>query len=268
MSSANLDKSLDEIINSSQRSGRGRRGGNQSSQRNSPYARRDGGIQKSGNGGRNRQNQNQQAAAAAQSMMFNPAAFLAAAQQQTQTSGKILISNLDYGVTSDDLRTLFSQVGPVSKAMLNFNASGKSNGTGEVTFRNASHATLAVEKYHGVTLDGRAMKIEVAFNPMSVAPMMMPAMIPGQMMAAGGVGNVGGGGRGAGRRSGNSGNNNNNNSGNRNNGGRSGNRNNAGTGGARRGGRGEGRRNEKTPVTKESLDADLDSYMMDADKTA
>ncbi|KAJ1719062.1 hypothetical protein LPJ53_006101, partial [Coemansia erecta] len=214
MSSANLDKSLDEIISSSQRSGRGRRGGNQTSQRNSPYARRDGGVQKSGNGGRNRQNQNQnQQAAAAQSMMFNPAAFLAAAQQQTQTSGKILISNLDYGVTSDDLRTLFSQVGPVTKAMLNFNASGKSNGTGEVTFRNASNATLAVEKYHGVTLDGRAMKIEVAFNPMSVAPMMMPAMMPGQMMAAGGVGNVGGGGRG-GRRSGN---NNNSNSSNNNN---------------------------------------------------
>ncbi|KAJ1803953.1 hypothetical protein LPJ56_005727, partial [Coemansia sp. RSA 2599] len=212
--SVNLDKSLDDIIkeNSPRGGNRNRRGGNQS-HRNSPYARRDGGVQKRGGG--NRQNQSQsQNQMAAQSMMFNPAAFLAAAQQQNQASGKIIISNLDYGVTADDLRALFNQVGPVSRATLHFGPNGKSKGSGEVTFKNAVHATMAVEKYHGVTLDGRSMKIEVAFNPMAVAPMMIPSMMPGAMMP---TANNNGGGRkvGGGRNAGNNSNNSNSAGGNR-----------------------------------------------------
>ncbi|KAI7821842.1 hypothetical protein BX661DRAFT_132017, partial [Kickxella alabastrina] len=101
-----------------------------------------------------------------------------ASQQQAQGSGKILISNLDFNVTEADLRDLFSQVGPVSRATLNFGPTGKSKGTGEVHFRNASHAKVALDKYNNVTLDNRPMRIEVVFNPSAVVPpMMMPTMM-------------------------------------------------------------------------------------------
>ncbi|KAJ2033549.1 hypothetical protein GGI08_009093, partial [Coemansia sp. S2] len=169
--STNLDKSLDDIIGETPRRS-GRRGNRQnnnnnrdrgSPNRNSPYSRRDGGVQKrssnnAGGGGGVTKHQ--------QAIMFNPAAFMAAAQQQQQqqggaSTGRIHISNLDYAVSEADIRALFGQVGPVNKATLNYGPNGKSKGTGEVQFKNPAHAALAVEKYHGVTLDGRPMRIEI-----------------------------------------------------------------------------------------------------------
>ncbi|KAJ2747744.1 hypothetical protein GGI20_000214 [Coemansia sp. BCRC 34301] len=265
--STNLDKSLDDIIGENPRRGGGRRGGNRqnnnrdSPNRNSPYSRRDGGgVQKrggnTGSGGINKQQQ---------AIMFNPAAFMAAAQQQQQQqqqSGRIHISNLDFGVSEGDLRQLFGQIGQISFATLNYGPNGKSKGTGEVKFKNPAHASQAVEKYHGVTLDGRPMRIEIAFNPLAaaaVAPMMMPAMMQAPMVQASGNtrsrrGGAGGSGNNAGGQA------------NNNNGGASVVASSGGRGG-RRGGR--GRRNDsdnRGPMTKEALDADLDSYMQDAEK--
>ncbi|KAJ2064539.1 hypothetical protein GGI17_000866 [Coemansia sp. S146] len=283
--STNLDKSLDDIIGETPRRG-GRRGNRQnnnnnnrdrgSPNRNSPYSRRDGGVQKRGSnnagGGVTKQQQ---------AIMFNPAAFMAAAQQQQQqqqgggSSGRIHISNLDYAVSEADIRALFGQVGPVNKATLNYGPNGKSKGTGEVQFRNPAHAAQAVEKYHGVTLDGRPMRIEIAFNPMAVAAagMMMPAMVPAPVVAQQPSSGNTRGRRGAGS---------NNNSGNANAGGNrsnnaaggraaGGNASGGNASGGRAGGRGRrGRRNDsdkRSPMSKEALDADLDSYMQDAEKS-
>ncbi|KAI9503181.1 hypothetical protein GGI25_001894 [Coemansia spiralis] len=247
--SVNLDKSLDDIINENGKNRRGNRNQGQGRQasRSSPYARRDGGVQKRGG---NRQQQQQ----GSQNVMFNPAAFIAAAQQQNQSSGKILVSNLDYGVTEADLRALFSQVGPIGKAVINYGANGKSMGTAEVTFRNSMHAALAVEKYNGIHLDGRRMKIEVAFNPMAAAAtMMMPQMVGSPLAQKSSAPNGG-------------------NKGKRNVGGRAGGRTGGGGGSQRTGGQGGNNRrrggNKEPQPTKESLDADLDSYMQDGEKPA
>ncbi|ORX66522.1 RNA-binding domain-containing protein, partial [Linderina pennispora] len=160
---------------------------------------------------------------------------------------KILVGNLDYGVTEADLRELFTQVGPVKRATLNFGPNGRSKGSGEVIFRSSAHAALAVERYHGVTLDGRTMKIEVAYNPMAV-PMMMPTMMPGAVMqgspAGGKAPRSGGRANGAGRQKQQNG---------PANGGK-------GRRGGHKGGRG-GDREKRPDATKESLDADLDTYM-------
>ncbi|KAJ2867657.1 hypothetical protein GGI22_001006, partial [Coemansia erecta] len=174
------------------------------------------------------------------------------------SGGKILISNLDYGVSENDLRALFGQVGQVTKAMLNYGPNGSSKGSGVVIFKNPMHAGLAVEKYNGVHLDGRRMKLEVAFDPMAAAAaasMMMPGMVPQPMMQQQRGSNTGG----SGSRS------------------RGGKGNNASTaaapgGGPRRSGRGgAGRRNNTSnkpdaSVTADSLDADLDSYMQEGKK--
>ncbi|KAJ2495397.1 hypothetical protein GGI11_008440 [Coemansia sp. RSA 2049] len=247
-----LDMSLDDIINENKKS-RGPRNQNRNkpNTRGSPYTRRNdnnsGSVQKRGN--RQRQQQQQ---AAGQSVMFNPAAFLAAAQQQNQTSRKIVISNLYYGVTEKDLRALFEQVGPISSATLNCKGDGTSRGSGEVVFKNPMHARLAIEKYNGVHLDGRAMKIETTFDPMAAAAsMMMPTMVPSPLMmqqqqqqqqsrnAGGSSGSAARNKRGG----------------------------NAPAGGPRRNARGSGRRGNNpdaadASVTKDSLDAELDSYML------
>lgn len=69
-------------------------------------------------------------------------------------AGKILVNNLHFNVSEGDLTELFSQVGQVRVASLNFNSRGESNGTGVVVFARQADALAAMKKYNGVTLDG------------------------------------------------------------------------------------------------------------------
>lgn len=80
-------------------------------------------------------------------------------------SGKIIITNLHQNVTERDLRELFGQVGTVRSASLNFDSRGVSQGSGSVVFARSEDAMNALRKYHGVTLDGRPMKIAIPFTP-------------------------------------------------------------------------------------------------------
>ncbi|KAJ2827382.1 hypothetical protein IWW50_001916 [Coemansia erecta] len=256
----NLDQSLDDIIKSTPR-GRGRRDGNSRGQnRGSPYTRRDGGVQKRDNNPPRKQQQQ-----AAQMMMLNNPAYLAALQQQQRqqqsgrsgASGKILINNLDYGVTEADLRALFQQIGPLSKVALNFNRKGTSNGSGMVVFKNPAHAQSAYDRYHNVELDHRKMVIEVVAGGAAagVMPVMLPAMMaqnfaqPQQAGSSGGRRN---------RRGGNAQN--------------SGAAQPAAAARPNKGGRGErtrgGRRQDGPAPSAEQLDADLDEYMKDANNAS
>ncbi|PWA03287.1 hypothetical protein BB558_000546 [Smittium angustum] len=232
--STELDKSLDEIIkeesnnkrNQSSRTGPNRRRGgssrNQSSNK-SPYSR-------------NRpRNQPMAGGVVYPPMMMQNQAMMmqavaaASGMGGTEQKGKIIISNLDYKVTESDLRELFQQVGHVRKAALNFDSRGKSKGNGEVVFSKSSDAYRAVEKYNGVTLDGRPMKIEVALTPSSGMPMQIPVPVPmivPNTGRQGGMGRRGGRGRGAG-------------------------------GPNRRGPHGK----DRTPASKEDLDSQMDDYM-------
>ncbi|XP_060175447.1 THO complex subunit 4A-like [Lycium barbarum] len=74
---------------------------------------------------------------------------------------KLFVSNLDYGVTNDDIRLLFSDVGELKEYALHYDNSGRSKGTAEVVFTYASGALAAIKRYNNIQLDGRPMKIEV-----------------------------------------------------------------------------------------------------------
>ncbi|KAJ2780050.1 hypothetical protein H4R18_003665 [Coemansia javaensis] len=243
----NLDRSLDEIISETPRSGR-RRGGARNQNRSSPYSRADAAPQKRDR----KQPQPQQ-----QMMMVNQSALLAAMAQQQQHQGdhsgvgKILISNLDFGVTEADLRMLFGQVGPVIRATLHYGPSGKSRGTGEVVFRNPIHATAAVDRYNNVELDNRKMRIEAVGAAPAAMPMFMPAMLqqamtqqkPQQKQRSASAGGARAQNAGSAPAA-------------------------AQNGAGKRGRR--GRRNsgdKRSPMTKEELDADLDSYMDGVEKS-
>ena len=56
---------------------------------------------------------------------------------------------------------LFSQVGAVKKAGLNFDQNGRSKGTAEVILARRQDAMQAIKTYNGVKLDGRPLRIEL-----------------------------------------------------------------------------------------------------------
>ncbi|CAL5322454.1 unnamed protein product [Camellia sinensis] len=191
--------------------------------------------------------------------------MLAMGGSGSESATKLYVSNLDYGVSNEDLKrdvrfpwesweiklllslgkrflleqVLFSEVGEVKRHSIHYDRSGRSKGTAEVVFTRQSDALTAVERYNNVQLDGKPMKIElVGVN--IVTP-------PAPPTTNGILGNPSGNfrrqervaGRGWDRR--------------------------GGGGGGRGFGRGRGRgRGHGEKVSAEALDADLEKYHIEA----
>ncbi|XP_074309437.1 THO complex subunit 4C-like isoform X2 [Silene latifolia] len=95
---------------------------------------------------------------------------LAAAGLPGMESGtKLFISNLASGVSNNDIRELFSEIGELKRYAIHFDKSGRPSGSAEVVYAKRNDAFAAHKRYNNVQLDGKPMKIEVV-TPNAEAP--------------------------------------------------------------------------------------------------
>ncbi len=76
---------------------------------------------------------------------------------------KLYIGNLDFGITEDELRELFSQHGEVQDVKLvTDRETGRPRGFGFVTMATADDASKAMEELNGQSVRGRNISIDLA----------------------------------------------------------------------------------------------------------
>ncbi|MEK6407884.1 MAG: RNA-binding protein [Acidobacteriota bacterium] len=78
-------------------------------------------------------------------------------------SAKLFVGNLSFETTSDEIRDLFSEVGPVESCqVITDRDTGRSKGFGFVEMNSKAEATSAKAKFDGQELHGRALKVDEA----------------------------------------------------------------------------------------------------------
>ncbi|KAF4356783.1 hypothetical protein F8388_000586, partial [Cannabis sativa] len=74
---------------------------------------------------------------------------------------KLYVSNLDNGVTNEDIRELFSEIGDLKRYAVHYDKTGRPSGSAEVVYTRRSDAFAALKRYNNVLLDGKPMKLEI-----------------------------------------------------------------------------------------------------------
>ncbi|KAJ0099867.1 hypothetical protein Patl1_21236 [Pistacia atlantica] len=78
-----------------------------------------------------------------------------------EVGAKLYVSNLHFGVTNEDIRELFSEIGELKRYAIHYDRNGRPSGSAEVVYTRRSDAFAALKRYNNVLLDGKLMKIEI-----------------------------------------------------------------------------------------------------------
>nr|AIS71921.1 THO complex subunit 4-like protein [Mangifera indica] len=78
-----------------------------------------------------------------------------------EVGAKLYISSLHVGVTNEDIRELFSEIGELKRYAIHYDKNGRPSGSAEVVYTRRSDAFAALKRYNNVLLDGKLMKIEI-----------------------------------------------------------------------------------------------------------
>ncbi|CAA0318931.1 unnamed protein product [Arabidopsis thaliana] len=82
----------------------------------------------------------------------------------------VYITNLDQGVTNEDIRELYAEIGELKRYAIHYDRNGRPSGSAEVVYMRRSDAIQAMRKYNNVLLDGRPMKLEILGGSTESAP--------------------------------------------------------------------------------------------------
>ncbi|WOG96663.1 hypothetical protein DCAR_0415999 [Daucus carota subsp. sativus] len=91
-----------------------------------------------------------------------------------ETATKILVSNLNYAVSENDIKDLFSVVGDVKKISVHYDKSGRSEGSAEIIYSNWKDAEAAVKRYNNIQLDGKPMEVKIVGMVTATSAVMSP----------------------------------------------------------------------------------------------
>jgi RNA recognition motif-containing protein len=75
----------------------------------------------------------------------------------------LFIANLDWEITSEDLKTTFSAFGPVTYAHVVYEKDTKrSKGFGYIEMEDTDHAINAINALNGMDINGRKLDVKIA----------------------------------------------------------------------------------------------------------
>ncbi|KAK6338191.1 hypothetical protein TWF730_002266 [Orbilia blumenaviensis] len=78
---------------------------------------------------------------------------------------RIYVGNISYGIRGEDLEREFGEFGKVVSAKVVYDPRGLSKGFGYVEFEGQDAATAAVQKMHGLIVDGRRINVQYVLRP-------------------------------------------------------------------------------------------------------
>jgi RNA recognition motif-containing protein len=110
-------------------------------------------------------------------------------------ASKVFVGNLDFKTRREDVEALFNQVAPVRDVFLPTDReTGRPRGFAFVEYESSEQAALAIEKFNGYELGGRALRVNAAEDRPRRAPGAGGGFRPAGAGGAGRGGYSGGGG--------------------------------------------------------------------------